>query len=609
MSNTERRNTRRGSGPARKLFRILAALIVLAGVGGAGYVVWNAEDEPAKTVPTAIVQRGPLTISVTQSGSIESRERVVIKSEVQGRNAILSLVEEGTHVEKGDLLVELDSSSLVEQRDQQQIKVLNAEAAYIRAREDLAVTRSQTESDIAKAELAKRFAELDLKKYIEGEHPQERQKIESDITIAKEELERAAEKATWSKELVKEGFMTETEQKANELAEKRAQIALKLAEGKLALLENYTHKRNLEQLRSDVDQAGKALDRVKRKASADLVQAQAELKARESEFERQKDRLREMTEQIAKCRIFAPVDGMVVHATTGQFRWRGNVEPLAEGQEVRERQELIRLPTTSAMKADIKIHESSLRKVRVGMPVRITIDAMPGRVFWGRLVQVAPVPDSQSMFLNPDLKVYGARVDLEDRTGALRPGMSCRTEIVVQELDDALYVPVQAVARVGTQTVAFVQTPTGEFQQRTVQAGLDNNRVIHVVEGLREGDVVSLAPPLAASAAPQTEPVRTPKELREKGPFVAPTRSAAATTSAPATTTQPAGGLLDPAKLRSMSREQRRKYFQSLTPEQREQLRKQFGGRRTGNGRARGPRDGGEGREREPQPNGGGPPR
>jgi HlyD family secretion protein len=591
MPDMDRRTAprRRRRSIAGWLFRLLVVLALLAGAGWGGYAVWSAEETPEKIVPTATVRRGPLTISVTESGTIQSRERIVLKSEVQGRNAILSLVDEGTHVKKGDVLVELDSSSLVEQRDQQQIKVLNAEAAFIRAREDLAVTESQTESDIAKAELAKRFADLDLKKYLEGEHPQERQKIESDITIAREELERAAEKAAWSTDLVKEGFMTETEQKANELAAKRARIALQLAQGKLALLDNYTHERNLAQLRSDVEQAAKALDRVKRKASADLVQARAELKARESEFERQKDRLDDINEQIRKCRIVAPVDGMVVHATTGQFRWRGNVEPLAEGQEVRERQELIRLPTTSAMTADIKIHESSLRKVRVGMPVRVTVDAMPGEVFWGRLARIALLPDARSAFMNPDLKVYDARVDLENGTEMLRPGMSCRTEIIVQELDHALYVPVQTVARVGTQTVVYLQTAPGAFVQRPVTAGLDNNRVIHVIDGVEEGDVVSLAPPLAASAAPVTEPIRPPESVRQRA-----TPPAAAT--APGEASPPGEvELLDPAKLRSMSREERRRYLQSLTPEQREAMRKQFGGRRRNSGdrRPRGERGGG----------------
>ncbi len=56
------------------------------------------------------VRRGPLIISVTESGTIKNREEVEIKSQVEGRASILTLIPEGTQVKPGDLLVELDSS-------------------------------------------------------------------------------------------------------------------------------------------------------------------------------------------------------------------------------------------------------------------------------------------------------------------------------------------------------------------------------------------------------------------------------------------------------------------------------------------------------------------
>jgi len=493
--------------------RVLAAALVVLALAMGMHVTWYTGTDAASQVPVAVVRRGPLTISVTTSGTVQSRERVVLKSEVEGVTTILSLAEEGTHVRQGDLLVELDSSNLQDQKNQQLIVVLNAEAGFIRARENLAVTQSQTESDIAQAGLASKFAELDLKKYLEGEYPRELQKAESDITIAREELQRAHEKLEWSKKLAAEGYVTRTELQADELATKRAEIDLKLARSDLELLEKYTHQRDLEQLRSDADQAKKAFERTQRKAAADLVQAEAELKAKESEYERQKARLAKIEAQIAKCRITASVDGMVVYATTEQFSWRGNIEPLAEGQQVRERQELISLPTTSAMTAKVKVHESSLRKVRKGMPVRVTINALPGEVFWGRVTKIAVLADALSVWLNPDLKVYTTHIDLEGDTSVLRPGMSCRAEIIVQEYADALYVPVQAVARVEEETVVYVRA-AGRLERRAVKVGLDNNRVIHIMEGLEEGETVSLAPPLAASAVPADDGPQAPAGSR-----------------------------------------------------------------------------------------------
>ncbi|HET6427021.1 MAG TPA: efflux RND transporter periplasmic adaptor subunit, partial [Phycisphaerae bacterium] len=474
-------------------------IVVLA---AAVYAVWFTRTSDGSSAATVPVRRGALVISVTQSGTVQNRERAVVKSEVEGTTTILFLIPEGTYVEKGDLLVELDSSRLIDERNQQQITVLNSEASFIRAREDLAVTVSQTQSDIDQAELTYKFAEQDLTKYVQGEYPREIQKAEADINIAKEEFQRATEKVRWSKRLADEGYVTGTELQADELAAKRAQINLDLANSAMDLLKRYTHERNLDQLMSDVDQAKEALVRTERKASADLVQAQAELKAKQSENERQKAQLQKGGDQITKCTITAPVGGMVVYATTGQGGGhRRNVPPLEEGQQVRERQELIHLPTDAAMMADVKVHEASLRKVRLGMPVRITVDALPGQVFWGRVGKIGLLPDAQSAWMNPDLKVYDTEIYIEGDARKLRPSNTCRAEIIVEQHTDCLYVPVQSVVRVGGKTVAYVQTAKGP-ERREVKVGLDNNRMIRIVEGLKEGEPVLLAPPLAPSAVP-----------------------------------------------------------------------------------------------------------
>ena len=583
---TQRNSSRVGklySGFLRLVTTQPTAVGVLAVVLAAALVLWLFGSGRAqnKAQPTAEVQRGPLTISISESGSIKSREQVILKSGVEGRTTILALVPEGTNVKVGDLLVELDTSTLEDQKVSQQITVLNAEASFVRAREGLEVTKSQANSDVAKAELDCRFAEIDLNKYLEGEYPQQLQKAQSDIMLASEEQQTTADKLAWSQKLAAEGYITRTELQGDELAKKRADLDLEQTKTQLNLLEKYTNTREVERLKSDVEQTKMALDRIKRKAAADVVQAAADLTARESEFNRQKAKLDKVLDQIAKCRIKAPVDGMVVYATTATGDRRGNQQPLAEGQDVRERQELIYLPTAAAMKAEIKVQESSLRKVSLGLPVRITVDALPGRVFYGAVSKIGLLPDAQSQWLNPDLTVYATEINLQGDMGDLRPGMSCRAEIIVDQYDDALFAPVQAVTRVSGKATVYVKTGSG-FAPRTIEVGLDNNRVIRVMSGLKEGEVVSLTPPLeVASLGAQGE-----------GGAAIPAGVARAGSSDSNLTANGAaqpGTALDPEKLRSMSSEERRNYFNSMTDEQRAAMRSQFGGQRGG---ARGERQG-----------------
>jgi HlyD family secretion protein len=485
---------------SRKWLAWFGALLGI-GVITALFVGLGAGKEPRdnEDMATFRVERGPLTINVAQAGTIQSLDQVVIKNEVEGRTTILDLVNEGERVKKGDLLIELDASRLQDERIDQQIRVMNAEASFIRARENLEVVRNQAQSEMEIAELDARFAVEDLNKYVEGDHPKEVMEAEARITIRQEELRRAQEKLEWSQVLFEEKYISQTELQADELAAQRAQLDLDLALAEFELLKNFTYRRKLDELTSQQHQSAMALERVRRKAAADVVQAEVELRARESEYQREQARLSKIEEQISRTRIYAPNDGLVVYATSTQANWRGNAEPLAEGQEVRERQDLIYLPAPGSVKAEVKIHESNLQKIEVGMPVRITVSALPGRVFRGRVANIAPLPDAVSIWLNPDLKVYNTDIFLEGDVSGLRTGMSCRAEILVDEYTDALYVPVQAVTRIDDKPVVYVRSG-GRFVPREVEVGLDNNRMAHILDGLKEGETVLLNPPLQRPA-------------------------------------------------------------------------------------------------------------
>ncbi len=490
---------------------VLVALALLAaGAWAAGWIGGTAPDA-ADGMPTALVQRGPLVISVSETGTVKPMQQVIVKSAVEGNNAILSLVPEGALVKEGDLLVQLDASRFVESEVEQQIKVLNAEAGFIRSSEQLAVAQNKAEADVAAAKLAYQFAVEDLKNYVDGQFPKDLKEAESKITIAREELERAAEKLKWSEKLFEEKFISQTEVESDRLSKQRAELDHELSQMALRLLKEFTYTRRLTELQADESQKKLALERTIRSAKADVVQAEADLRAKESEFRRQKDKLDKIQEQIAATRIVSPAAGMVVYASSAQGGWRGNSEPLAEGQQVRERQELIYLPTASTFMAEVKIHEASLQKIAVGQPTRITIDALPGKVFRGSVSRIAPLPDATSVWMNPDLKVYATAINVDGDQPDLRNGMSCKVEIIVAEYDDALYLPVQAVLRVKGQPTVWVVTPK-ELKATPVELGLDNARMVRVLSGVEEGQRVVLTPPLSASAAPLT----TDKPARAK---------------------------------------------------------------------------------------------
>ncbi|MHC4622408.1 MAG: efflux RND transporter periplasmic adaptor subunit [Planctomycetota bacterium] len=479
---------------------VVVTAMVAASIGAARFAWPDNNNRSTSNHATFAVKRGPLTISVTKSGTIKAREQVILKSEVEGRASILWLIPEGTQVKKGELLVELDGSQLLDNRIDQQIIVQNAEAAFIGARENLAVVDNQAKSDIDLAELTLKFAEQDLKKYLEGEYPNLLKEAQAQITLADEELKRAEEKLKWSRKLFEEKYISQTELQADELAAKKAEFDLELAKNNLDLLEKYTYQRDLDQLESDVRQARMALERTGRKAKADVAQAQADLIAKESEYNRQQDKLKKLEEQITKIKVYAPADGLAIYATSARSGgWRSSREPLDVGQDVFERQELIYLPTAASAKAEVDIHESSLKKVQLDLPAIITVDALPGKTFFGSVARIAPLPDAQSVWLNPDLKVYNTEIYLDSNDTNLRTGMSCKAEIIVEQYESELYIPVQAVLRVAGKPTVYV-TDGKTTEPRNVEIGLDNNIMVRITGGLREGELVLLTPPLKAAA-------------------------------------------------------------------------------------------------------------
>lgn len=477
-------------------------ILVLGGLALGAWLWFSGSDETLPQEAVYVVKAGPLVIDVVESGTIKAREQLIIKNEVEGKTSILYLIPEGTQVKKGDLLVELDASTLMDAKIDQEIRVQNAEAAFVNASENLAVVENQAQSDLDLAELTLEFARQDLKKYTDGEYPNALQKARAEITLAEEELARARERLEWSRTLYAEKFISQTELAADELAEKKKALDLVLAKNNLDLLVNYTNQRDLAQRQSDLSQAKMALERTRRKARADVVQAKADLKAREAEYRRQKDKLERILTQLEKTRIVSPSDGLVIYATSAQGgMFRRNTEPLQEGQDIRERQELIYLPTGSSSNAEIAIHESNLKKVSIGMPAVVTVDALPGRKFSGRITQIAPLPDAQSIWMNPDLKVFTTQIFLDGNDKDMRTGMSCQARIIIETHDQVLSVPVQAVVQKENVPTVYVWSGS-EFVPRPVEIGMDNNRMIHVKTGLSPKDVVLLTPPLGNAGRP-----------------------------------------------------------------------------------------------------------
>ena len=474
----------------KKWFWMLVAAFSAAAVAAWFFGGGDGSDE---TTPVFTVAEGPLTIGITASGSVQSRDKVVLRSELEGRNTILWVVEDGVSVKTGDLLVEFDAAALVEKRNDQEITANTAHGNLIIAEERLEVTKGECEGNLLEREVTLDLAKMALEKYEKGDFPEEKRQREADIALADEELQRAAEKLDWSRKLAKEGFLTRTELQADELALRRKQIDLEMAITKMNVLTNYTVHQRRATLQSDVRKATRAVTRTQWQNKSQIRQGETEIVQRSREYYRATNRLAELNFQISKSKIYAPTNGIVLYSSTAKRRWWEN--PLAAGESAVQRQELIYIPLDEGMIIEIMVPEASLNKLEAGMAASVKVDAFPDQMFTGKLSKIGILPDAQSTRLNPDLKMFKCELECDFRDAVVRPGMSCDIELVKETYAKAVYCPIQCVVRIDDGAYVYVQDGS-DWVLRKVEVGLDNNRMIHILKGIEPGEVVMTAPPV-----------------------------------------------------------------------------------------------------------------
>jgi RND family efflux transporter MFP subunit len=264
---------------------------------------------------------------------------------------------------------------------------------------------------------------------------------------------------------------------AAEAALQREKEALELARSKLDLLEKYTLPKTTKALKVEAE----------RKRSDEL--------ARQSTWELEKSREEKLNKQIESCRIIAPGDGVIVYANNSTRPVRGQPRPqIEEGATVRQRQKILSIVDLGGpMQVNTKVHESIVDRINRGLKAVVKVDALPSTPLPGLVVRVAPLPDPGAM-ATWDPKVYTTIVRLTDNPPGLRPGMTSRVEILINDLDNVLTVPLQAVLHLDGRDQVSVKKPDGTYERREVMTGEMNDRFIEIKKGLASGDVVALNP-------------------------------------------------------------------------------------------------------------------
>ena len=338
----------------------------------------------------------------------------------------------------------------------------------------------------------------DIDKLEDGEAKQELRSLQDDLQVAQEELLLAQDRIAGQRRLEERGFITPTELEAEELNLNKAFNKKEEKETAQKLYIQYTFPKAAEEKLSDYENAVMGYQRQVKENIAEQAQEAARFSSAERKFNLERVKLTDINEQIELATIRAISPGLVVYGAADQnsqrFRGGSSQEAIQEGATVRERQPILTIPDMRAMAVKVNIHESAVQRVAVGQTVRVLIDAFPDEELTGVVSKVAVVADSANAFMNPDLKVYPTTITIDGVHEWLRPGMSSEIEILVDRLEDVIYVPVQAVTYFDDKRVVYVASG-GRPERREIEVGTFSESFIEVVSGLREGEEVLLLPP------------------------------------------------------------------------------------------------------------------
>src|SRR5262249_28162241 len=246
-------------------------------------------------------------------------------------------------------------------------------------------------------------------------------------------------------------------------------------------------------------EAKNALKRVQIQAQAKLAQCDNDRKTKEMIYWQEEKRYWEIYQEIVKCKIYAPQDGLVVYHTPESGGRSSNASryTLGQGESVWEGQKLMRIPDLKHMIANTRIHEALISRVKVGQDALVRVDSFPDRKLKARVKSVASVATKQDYFSSSDVKVYTCLVEILDEMDGLRPDMSAEVTIFTDvSLEDVLTVPVQAIVgdvSMGKTRKVFVATASG-VEEREVVVGASNDTHVEIKEGLKEGEQVLVNP-------------------------------------------------------------------------------------------------------------------
>jgi len=177
--------------------------------------------------------------------------------------------------------------------------------------------------------------------------------------------------------------------------------------------------------------------------------------------------------RLAKTEIRAPFSGII------------GLRTVSIGDYVKEGQDLVNLEAVDPLKVDFRLPEIYLKQVQVGQTLQVSLDALPGRSYEGKVFAINPLVDAAG-------RAIVIRAQVANADTALRPGMFARVRLLTKEERDALVLPEQALVPQGEDQYVF-RVVDGKAARTKVEVGQRRDGRVEIVKGVAAGEIIVTA--------------------------------------------------------------------------------------------------------------------
>lgn len=385
---------------------------------------------------------GPVSFDITVNtiGTLDAERSHIVSSTIKGdKGKIVYIIDEGTFVKKGDVLVKFDSAFFESEMQRLTGELHSREAAFEARKQVLEWEKSQAQGAIRTAEF--------------------------DVNDAMQEYNRYMSYISDMENLGKKGFNY-----PNEI---------------------YQAKKKAEQLLARQQRFETAFEQIKKESVFKIAAAAAEVTKAKNEADTTQTALNDIRNQIGKSIVYAPFPGIVVHYES--YRSNQKRKPRV-GDVVWENQPLLYLPDISSMIVKTLVREVDLHKITKGQKASVQVDAYPKLALTGEVTSIGALASDSPEAAKGEKYFQVIVAILNNDSVNLRPGMTARVNLLTDAARNVLSVPVQAVFSDGANKYCYVGKGPNAKKVK-VELGRQNEDYAEIVAGLKNGDTVSLIKP------------------------------------------------------------------------------------------------------------------